>query len=56
MTDILEPILEVIGILMEGDPTLDSPKGRLLRGLSRAVADFENELYPELNLKVILDE
>ncbi len=49
---ILGGVMHCIDTLMHITPEVaaDSPKGRFLIALSKAVSDYENELYPELNL------
>jgi hypothetical protein len=56
LTDIDVLILPVIESLMDEDPDIDSPKGKLLRALAEAVAAYENYLFPDLVMKVIIDE
>jgi hypothetical protein len=41
-----EAVLRCVENLIELDPPLDSPEGRLLDGLSAAVEEYEKVTYP----------
>lgn len=39
-------ILELVELLMELDPEMDTPEGKLLDGLARAVEEYEKKEFP----------